>query len=252
MEHPATPFEGSAPVPDGFDYDMWCGPAPVLPYHPERRWLNFSAYSLGPIPGDAIHQLDLARYLMGDPDHPTAVTHSGGIDVLRDGRDTPDTQLATFDYGKFRMLLEATLWTPYMKKTAMGDRERDVFPNWPFSATKLEVLGTRGFMALGRHGGGYQIYNANGEVTVSQHGRPADLEHIANFLSCIRSRAQPQSDVAQGHASTLLCQLANAAWQAGNRSLRFDPATESFPDAPEVNRYLGRSYRAPWALPEKV
>ena len=252
MEHPLTPLGPAGAVPVGFDYDLWCGPAALLPYHPDRRWLNYGEFSCGPIPGDAVHQLDLARLLLEDPAAPRVVSHQGGIDVLRDGRDTPDTQVATFDYGSVRLHFEGALWMPYMRKTDMADRDRDTFPNWPFSSTKLEVLGTRGLMLLGRHGGGWQVFDANQQPIAAQHGRQADQLHLRNFLDCIRTRELPVADVAQGHASTLLCHLANAAWRAGNRTLRFDPETETFPEDPAANEFLGRTYRAPWRFPDPV
>jgi predicted dehydrogenase len=250
MEHPLTPLGPAGPVPAGFDYDLWCGPAALLPYHPDRRWLNYREFSCGPIPGDAVHQLDLARYLLHDPMAPLSVSHQGGIEVLRDGRDTPDTQIATFDYGAVRLHFEGALWTPYMKKTEMDMRDRDQFPNWPFNGTRIEVLGTRGLMVLGRHGDGWQVFDAQQQPIAGQYGRQADLLHIRNFLECIESRQPPTADVAQGHASTLLCHLANAAWLAGNRTLRFDAETETFPDEPTANAFLGRTYRSPWQLPE--
>jgi len=250
MEHPRTPLGPAGPVPDRFDYDLWCGPAAKLPYHPNRRWLSYREFSVGPIAGDAVHQLDLARFMMGDPPHPRSVSCQGGVYALEDGRDTADTQFATFDYGKSTLLFESALWTPYMKKIAGEIRESDAFPHWPFCATKLEILGTRGFMYLGRHGGGWQVYDANDELVASTPGRQGDRAHIQNFVDCIRSRQLPAADVAIGHASTLLCHLANASWQAGNVTLRFDAETESFPEAPAANAFLGRQYRAPWRLPE--
>ncbi|MCL4178511.1 MAG: Gfo/Idh/MocA family oxidoreductase [Verrucomicrobia bacterium] len=252
MEHPLTPLGPAGAVPAGFDYDLWCGPAALLPYHPDRRWLNYAEFSCGPIPGDAVHQLDLARFLLEDPAAPRVVSHQGGIDVLRDGRDTPDTQVATFDYGPVRLHFEGALWMPYMKKTDMAVRDRDTFPNWPFSSTKLEVFGTRGLMLLGRHGGGWQVFDANQQPIAARHGRQADQLHLRNFLDCIRTRELPVADVAQGHASTLLCHLANAAWRAGNRTLRFDPQTETFPEDPAANEFLGRTYRAPWRFSDPV
>lgn len=250
MQHPLTPLGPSGTVPAGFDYDLWCGPAELLPYHPDRRWLNYSQFSCGPIPGDAVHQLDLARYILNDPPAPRVVSHQGGIEVLRDGRDTPDTQMATYDFGEFRLHFEGALWTPYMKKTEMDVRDRDEFPNWPFSSTKIEVLGDRGMMLLGRHGGGWQVFDAQQQPIAWQHGRQADLEHIRDFLECIETRRRPVADVAEGHASTLLCHLANAAWRAGNRTLRFDPESEIFPDEPAANAFLRRAYRDPWRFPE--
>jgi predicted dehydrogenase len=249
MEHPRTPLGPAGPVPRDFDYDLWCGPAAKLPYHPDRRWLNFAEFSCGPIAGDAVHQLDLARYVLGDPPHPRSVSCHGGIYALRDGRDTADTQSAVFDYGTYTLLFEGALWTPYMKKTDMKDRDTDEFPDWTFNATKIEILGTRGFMYLGRHGDGWQVFDSNQERIVAEPGRQSDREHLADFLDAIRSRRLPIADVAVGHASTLLSHLANASWQAGNVALRFDAESESFPDAPAANAYLGRTYRPPWSLP---
>jgi len=159
MQHPKQRPSPTQPVPEGFDYDMWCGPAPKLPYNPSRQWLNQWEYSCGPIAGDAVHQLDLARYLIDDIPYPETVSHAGGVNSLKDGREIPDTQMAMFEYGPLTLMLEAALWTPYMKKTPGNIRDSDRFPNWPFSSTKVEILGTKGFMYFGRHGGGWEAYN---------------------------------------------------------------------------------------------
>ncbi|MCP4454032.1 MAG: Gfo/Idh/MocA family oxidoreductase, partial [Planctomycetes bacterium] len=111
MQHGTQKRVPDCPVPDGFDYDMWCGPAPKPSYNPGRRWLNQWDYSCGPIPGDAIHQMDLARYLLGDMKYPDSVSNAGGVIALRDGRDAPDTQMTTFEYGDLTLMMEATLWT---------------------------------------------------------------------------------------------------------------------------------------------
>jgi predicted dehydrogenase len=253
MLHARQQLGAEEPVPKEFDYDLWCGPAARLPYIAGRYWLNMAEYSCGPIPGDAVHQLDLARYVMGDPPAPTKVSHSGGIQVLQDGRDTPDTQYATYEFDKFTLLFQGTLWTPYMKKIPIQVRDNDLFPDWPFCATKIELLGTKGYMYLGRHGGGWQVFDENNKVIEQAYGRQGDRPHIENFLQCVRSGALPNADVEQGHQSVVLSHLANAAWRAGNRELRFDANTESFPDAPEANRWLKReSYRAPWTISETV
>jgi predicted dehydrogenase len=152
MQHPKQKLGPEEPVPAGFDYDLWCGPAAKLPYISGRYWLNMAEYSCGPIPGDAVHQLDLARFAMGDPAAPKTVSHTGGILALRDGRDTPDTQFATFEYDGFTLHFEGALWSGYMKKTPFNLRDRDAFSDWTFNATKIELLGTKGFMYLGRHG----------------------------------------------------------------------------------------------------
>ncbi len=252
MQHGKMQKGAEQRVPAGFDYDMWCGPAPKLPYNPSRRWLNMREYSCGPIAGDAVHQLDLARFLMGDAPYPDTVSHAGGINSLVDGRNTADTQIVTYEYGKLTLLFEAALWTPYMKKTPQSVRNSDAFPNWPFSSTKIEVLGEKGFVYLGRHGGGWQVYDSNGDLAQSEYGRQGDAEHQDNFIDCIRTRKRPNADVEQGHFSAALCHLANISHLAGNRKLAFDGKSETFVDAPEADRHIRRKYREPWAVPDVV
>ncbi|MCX8108971.1 MAG: Gfo/Idh/MocA family oxidoreductase, partial [Verrucomicrobiae bacterium] len=229
MQHPPQRLGPEQPVPKEFDYDMWCGPAPMLPYVAGRYWLNMAEFSCGPIPGDAIHQLDLARFVMGDPPPPLSVSHHGGIFVLQDGRDTPDTQYAIFEYEKFTLIFQGALWTPYMRKIPISIRESDEFPDWQFCATKIEILGTKAYMYLGRHGGGWQVYNEDNKLIEQAPGRPGDRPHLENFLDCIRTGKLPNADVEQGHQSTLLCHRANISWRVGNRKLAFDASTESFP-----------------------
>ena len=247
MRHePMKPGKDEEP-PKELDYDLWCGPAAKLPYNPARRWLNFREYSCGPIAGDAVHQLDLARQLMGDPPAPASVSHTGGIRVLQDGRDTPDTQIASFDCGAFTLLFEAALWTSYQKKTPSELRDTDDMPNWPFNGTRIEIFGDGGFMYFGRHGDGWQAFDNDGKVARSVPGKQADREHIENFINCIRSRATPIANAEQGHQSVLLCHLADIAWRTGDRKLKFDEKTETFPGDGDANRLLGRTYRDPWA-----
>jgi len=240
------------PVPQEFDYDLWCGPAPKLPYDPGRVWLDYWEYSCGSIPGDAVHQLDLARALIGDPPAPDTVCHAAGVCALKDDREIPDTQFVTYEYGKLTLLLEAALWTPYMKKTPVELRDTDDYPNWPFNATRIEVLGTRNLMYFGRHGDGWQVFDADWKQVAGSPAKQSDREHIGNFIQCVRDRKRPAADVEQGHYSTLLSHLANASYRVGNRKLQFDGKSESFPATPEANQFLRRTYRAPWVVPESV
>jgi predicted dehydrogenase len=252
MKHPMMGKGSEQPVPEGFDYDMWCGPAPKLPYNPNRSWLNQWEYSCGPIAGDAIHQLDLTRFLFGDIPYPKTVSHNGAVYALRDGRESPDTQLATYEYDEFTLLFESALWMPYMKKTPSTVRDSDKFPNWPFSSTKIEVMGTEGFMYVGRHGGGWQAYDSDGELVRSEYGRQGDKQHQDNFIDCIRTRKKPNADVEQGHYSVLLCHLANISYRVGNQKLTLDHKTETFADVLEANKYLKRTYRQQWVIPDKI
>jgi predicted dehydrogenase len=263
-ENPPQVKGPEQPVPEGFDYDMWCGPAPKYPYSPGRWWLNNWDFGLGGIPDDAVHQLDITRLLI-NKQYPKSVYHAGGVHFFKDGREIPDTQIATFEYDdNLTLVFEAALWPPYMKKTPVKLRDLDQFPDWNFNGTKVELFGTNGFMFFGRHGDGWQVYTAPGKsitqranivdntVDAFQHGKQSDGEHLENFINCIRTREKPIADVEEGHLSTLLCQIANISYRVGNKKLMFDSKTETFTNDNEANKYLKREYRKPWVIPENI
>ena len=244
------------PVPDGLDYDLWCGPSPMLPYRPGRWFQKMWDFYNGQPTADMIHQMDLVRYLIGKT-YPDTVSHAGGVYYYNDGREQPDTQFATYEFGKLTLLSESALWVPYMHKTPVSIRDSDKFPNWPFSSTKIEICGTKGFMYLGRHGGGWQVYVkkkgiSENELVAQEFGRQGIGYNIENFINCIRSRKKPKADVEEAHLSMLLCHLANISYRAGNRKLKFDGKTETFIDEPEANKYLKANYREPWVIPDEV
>ena len=78
------------------------------------------------------------------------------------------------------------------------------------------------------------------------------MAHVENFVNCIRSREQPNADIEEGHVSALLCHLANISYRVGNRRLEFHAAAGTFVNDKEADRYLKRSYRKPWVIPENV
>ena len=239
--------------PKGFDYDMWVGPAPMRPYNAGRvgRWNWFWDYSGGDIINDAVHQMDMARWVIGQR-HPKAVAATGHILSFKDPGETPDTQIVTYDFDGLTLLFELALWNPCMKKVAPEERNKDQFPNWPFYAMKIEIYGTKGIMYLGRHSGGWQVFGPDWEGKPFEYGREANEEHQTNFIECIRTRKRPNADIEEGHLSTLLCHLGNISYRVGNRRLVFDGATETFVNDDEANRLVKRTYRAPWGIREKI
>ena len=246
-------------VPEGLDYDLWCGPSPMLPYRPGRWFWRLWDFYTGYIMADMIHQVDLARYLIGR-DYPKTVCSAGGVYHFDDGREQPDTHFATFEFDKLTLLFEASLWSPYMHRIVLL-KDQSKFPDWPFCATKVEICGTKGIMCFGRHGGGWQVFEGDARVRQSKAvvSEPAKLKfgsiidvHFEDFLSCIRTRNKPKADVEEVHRSMALCHLANISYRVGNRSLKYDGAAEKFIDDAEADKYLKANYRKPWIVPDKV
>jgi predicted dehydrogenase len=239
------------PVPDEFDYDMYCGPAPMIPFRSTAWMKQRFDYAAGAIPDDAVHQLDVARWLIGKR-FPRTVHHAGGVFVARDGREAQDTQTITYEFDNILMLLQGSTATPTLKKTPNSIRDGDEFPKWMFSSTRIELYGTEGMMLFGRQGGGWQIWGPDGEIATQEYGRHQTDEHIENFIQCIHSGETPNGDIEEGHLSAALCHLGNISYLVGNRALRFDGDTETFPDDPQANKLVKREYREPWVIPEDV
>ncbi|HPO99008.1 MAG TPA: Gfo/Idh/MocA family oxidoreductase [bacterium] len=243
------------PVPEGLNYDLWLGPAPMRPYNPNfyggGNWNWKWEYSGGDIINDAVHQIDLARWLSGQAS-PKSVYAVGGIFQLKDNQDSPDTQIVTLEFEKLTMLIQVTLWTPALRKIPQLIRDSDLFPNWPFCATRVEVYGTKGLMQCGRHGGGWQIFINEEEPGPFEYGRDPSIAHIENFLECIRTGQRPNADIEEGHLSTSLCHLANISYRVGGEKLLFDATAERFINNGNANQLLKRTYRHPWVVPEVV
>jgi len=252
-----TPVErtpDTAP-PEGFDWDLWLGPGPLRPYNPMYFRRVFWDFNGGIITDDGVHQLDLARAVIG-VSFPKSVHHAGGKLSFKDIAETPDTSIVTYEYDGLTLVFEETWWTPYIIKVPNRVRESTTqFPDWyPFIGTRIEIHGSHGMMILGRHGGGWQLFDREGQKIASDKQTFSAMQaaHIGNFISCIHDRKHPNADVEEGHISAALCHMANISYRLGNRKIVFDSTQETFVGDNEANQYLKRTYREPWVMPQNV
>lgn len=236
-QHPSEP-------PDSLDYDMWVGPAPMIPYQKNRHygwhwWYHFGTGDMG---NDGVHDIDYARWGLGVNEHPESIAASGGKYFFDDDQEFPDTQQVTFEYpgdgthGSRRMLIyEQRLWST----------------SYPWNVDSgVEFYGTKGQMFLSRRG----KIEITGErrVRIDHNIKPEPQNHerhIENFVECIKTGARPNADVEIGHLTSSLCHLGNIATRLGRR-LEFDGRTESMPADLEAQQLLSRDYRRHWAAPE--
>ena len=239
------------PIPDGLDYEMWCGPAPVAPYRPGHWFRDYWDYNIGSIGGDIFHQVDLARYMLNITS-PKSVYSSGHVYHYDDGREIPDTLNSHFEFDNLTYKIEAATWAANFRKIPTVVRDSDQYPNWEFCSTKIELYGTKGFLRLGRQGGGWQAFNEKGEIVASEYGRQADNIHIGNFIDCVKSRKLPNADVEEARKTDLLLHLANLSCRVGNQKLEFDSNNNSITNNKEANKLMRRKDRDPWKIPESV
>jgi predicted dehydrogenase len=247
------------PVPKGLDWDLWCGPSPLAPYRPGRWFWRLWDYYTGWITADLIHQMDLVRHLIGKV-RPDTAASAGGVYHFDDGREQPDTHFVSYEFGKVTLLSEGSLWSPYMHRIVHLP-EKVTYPDWLFSATKIEILGTKRMMCFGRHGGGWQVFEGDGRVRASRpvvsqpsarkFGSIIDL-HFDDFFTCMRTRAKPRADVEEAHLSMNVCHLGNISYRLGNRKLKWDGTQERFTGDDAANKLLKATYRKPWVVPEEV
>jgi predicted dehydrogenase len=241
-----TPVE---PVPAGVHYDLWLGPAPKREFTRNRfhyNWHWFWDYGNGDIGNQGAHQMDLARWLLGVT-YPTKVSSMGGHFLFDDDQETPNTQVATFEFdglGKRKFLVfEVRHWmSNHEAGIGEGGKKKDS------NTIGNIVYGSKGYMVVG---GGYKTFL--GREQEPGPGRSGGGNHFKNFLEALRSRkpSDLNAEIEEGATSTVLAHLANISYRLG-RTLHFDPKTLTCTGDPEANRMLTRDYRAPFVVPAKV
>jgi predicted dehydrogenase len=243
--------------PETDDWNLWLGPAPVRAFSPSYYgcWHHIWDFSSGDMINDGIHQLDLARWLIGK-DLPKSAYCVGGRFNSTGDAETPDTQITTWEYDDLTLTFDLTLYTPYMLKTDPVVRQSDMFPLWAQNATRIEIYGSEGMMMVGRHGGGWEVYirpkDRKPVVKDFAHGRFSDDEHKVNFLHCIKTRELPSADIETGHRSTLLGHYATISYRLGGQKLHINTKDGTVIDNPDAAKFFKRTYRKPYEVPENV
>ncbi|MHC1763694.1 MAG: Gfo/Idh/MocA family protein [Verrucomicrobiia bacterium] len=226
--------------PPQLDYDLWVGPAPMVPYqsnllHSSWRW--FAPFGCGDAGNDGVHDLDIARWGLNATTHPNAMTALGGKYFFDDDQQFPDTQYVVFEYDsagtKKQLIYEHRIWSPYVQE---GHENGNAF------------YGTKGLMILGK-GSGWQLYGPRNKLIEEMRGSLNVAPHHRDFLDAIRTGRRSNADAETGHLSAALAHFSNIATRL-RRTLRFDPGREVFLDDAEASGMLRRTYReGHWAAP---
>jgi predicted dehydrogenase len=229
--------------PQGFDWDMWLGPAPKRPFNSNRlgidpedkyfsrfRW--FWDYAGGMMTDWGIHLLDIVQMAFQETE-PAAVAGFGGKLYLQDNRETPDTLQVTYEY-------------PNGMIATYENRETNAQSMFKHGYGIL-FHGTEGTLFVDR--AGYQLVpekDSSLQAVQVQSSNDALLDHWQNFVDCIKTRKRPHSDIEIGHHSTTTAILGNMAYRSKLR-LDWDAQRETTAQ-PEARPLLKREYRKPWKL----
>ena len=252
------------PVPEGFEYDMWLGPAPAAPYHVDRCLYRFRFvldYSGGQITNMGAHCNDAAQ--MG---------------ANADGSGPVEFEDMASEWPEPGCLFTTALLTHFRARYANGvELECRTTQN---KDALVRFIGTEGWVDVSDHGlaaepaslldtkiGPDEIHlpvsNKSHQDdplkynSLTERGlRPMDRmntmvyygpDHVRNFLDCIKTREDPIAPVELGHRSVSVCHLGNIAMRL-HRKIRWDPEKEQIIGDDEAAAMLSRPMRAPWKI----
>jgi predicted dehydrogenase len=243
-----TPADSAPPA--GLDWDLWLGPAPSVPFNPNRfgvapdvwsyfRW--FWDYAGGMMTDWGVHLIDIVHWAM-DVDAPLSVSAVGGKFALSDNRETPDTLVAVYRYPKFTLSYENRVCNAQlMNGKAYG----------------IEFYGTDATLFVDR--AGFEIRpesRREGEVVTPRTTALSEASvpfgefpsHPRNFIDCVKARRMPICDIETGHRSSSAAILGNLAYRSGS-TVEWDAKTEMVTNGnAKAAALVDRPYRAPWKL----
>jgi predicted dehydrogenase len=197
-----------AAKPANLDWNRYLGRVKWRDWDPQQFW-NFRAYldfGGGQVTDLFTHWIDTVHMLMGQDD-PVSATAAGGIYFYKDGRTAPDTIDVQLEYpGEWAASFEATI-----VPGATGEG--------------MTFYGSNGRMEINRSGFTFTSAERGAiPLNVKSHVDQT-VEHVRNFLDCVKSRKLPNGDVYVGHRSAQASHLGNLAWEQ-KRRLKFDPQRE--------------------------
>lgn len=277
------------PVPANVDYDLWCGPAPLEPLmrqnlHYDWHWVWSTGN--GDLGNQGIHQMDIARWILGVGHlSPLVLSVGGRVGYVDDGQ-TPNTQIVYHEYSPAPLIFEVR----GLPASRDNDKQMDKYRG----ASVGVVAHCEGGHVVFPSYDSALVYDLEGNQTKKFQG---GANHYQNFLDAVRSRKHQDlnADILEGHLSSALCHTGNISYRLGaaaspekmadaiqahpdlaeafgrmrehlaaheihfhqtplylGQTLRMDPQTERFIGHEAANRLLTREYRKPYVVPETV
>jgi predicted dehydrogenase len=232
-------------VPQGLDYDMWLGPAPLRSFNPGRlhgMWRMFWDYGGGLASDWGVHLLDIALWAGDIKTAPEKVlVYAGNTSSAKRSRETFDAMTVCYPQDDFAINFDVNAGvqigpynSPYGitfigdKATLQADRSKlQVYPEWDEGEKKFKAEE-------------YKI--TDGKET---HG-----EHARNFIDCVKSRSAPACPPETGRAAAMHVHIPNIAGRVGESMLLWDEAGNRFTNSAAANELIVPIYRKPWELPK--
>jgi len=269
------------PIPETLDYELWCGPARKDPIYRDRIQYDCSfTWNMGD--GEScnqgVHEIDVARWVLGETNLPRRVMSVGGRFVFSDAGDVPNTQIMCYDYPSAPILYEV--------HNLRAGKDTQAMPSFRGSGVDTCVQCEGGYAMM--HAGVVRD-NQGKEIRKFSGGE----DHFGNFIRALRSgkREDLNAEILEGHLSTSICHAGNISYRLGRRAsaaevrtqignlppfaemfdrylehleahaidpgesilgpwLECDPAHECIKDNPRANELVNGFYRKPFEVPK--
>ena len=237
--------KGLSQIPQGLDYDLWCGPAPMRPFTKNLVHYNWHwhwNYGNGDVGNQGIHETDLCMWGLGVTSLPERITSMGGKFLWDDCKEVPEIQTSIYHYPKEKKIIQFEVRNWCTNKEDGAD-VGNIF------------YGEKGYMVIKGYGT-YETFLGEKREKGPSRSEEGELSlHFQNWFDAIRARDMSiqNGPVQTCHLSSALAHLGNISYRL-ERQLQFDPVAERFTGngESEANSMLSREYRAPYLLPEIV
>lgn len=234
------------PVPDGFDYDIWQGPSPMVPYTSDRctQWGGFHCpeTSLGFIAGCGIHPLGVAQW-GNRTDHTSPVRYEGTGNI-------PDEGIyRTLEYWDVLCRYENGVDLHFMDSITAEDMVTRYYKKDWKSGDGIVFHGSEGW--IGNINDGFEASDRrlwSLELKGSDEKLPVSREHNQNFVDCVLSREETMCPVEMAIRCDAICHLTRAAALTG-KPVEWDPIKEQVIGNAEASSMLQpQAHRPEWKI----
>ena len=230
------------PVPEGVDYDLWCGPAPMDPirrkqFHYDWHWIwNYGNGDLG---NQGIHQMDIARWFLGVNELSPRILSVGGRVGYDDDGETANTQIIWHDYAAAPLIFEVRglpSGKDRIKEGGWGGNDMDKFPKANGGSVAVIIHCEGGFLNVPSSYSSVTAYDNDGKMVKEFKGGG---NHYENFIKAVHSRKHTDltGDILEGHLSSALCHTGNISYRLGQKK-----SPGEIKEALQSNKALGESY----------
>lgn len=247
---PMDPRFPGQPLPEGLDWDRWCGPAEPTAFHASiwdnrsnPAWVSLRPFSGGAMTDWGAHGLDMAQWALG-------MDASGPEELWIEGAPfEPQVSTPEQPGGRQKGPTAPRVVMRYGSGVIL-----DFAGGPPFG---VQFTGPKGSMTVQRNrfSAAPNLVLPDEPDLVEHDATDSTFAHCHNWVECIRSRSEPVAGVEIGHRTTSIAHLANIArWTSGVTSrvgdkLQWDAVAERFTNSAEANVFLTRQYRSGYELP---